>query len=250
MNGCQESLMCEDVPTVSPIISTGLKRCGKCEMVKRVSDFHKNKSKPDGLCTECKKCHCKAVRAYNKNNKEKIGKSHKTYASKHKKHIAEYHKKWTVNNNDKIRGYTKKRSKAKSEYDKNRWKNLSKEDQNKEMKVGYLLRDNFTNNNPELIIYRTAKKRAQKNNVEFNIELKDIKIPEICPIFGTKLNMTVYKKGDDIKLKDSRPSIDRIDNTKGYTKGNIAIISLRANRIKSDSTPEEIALLAKWIGEN
>lgn len=45
-------------------------------------------------------------------------------------------------------------------------------------------------------------------------------------------------KGDDSY------SLDRIDSSRGYVKGNIWVISLRANRIKNDSTVEELRLIA------
>ena len=36
------------------------------------------------------------------------------------------------------------------------------------------------------------------------------------------------------------PSIDRIDSTKGYVKGNVKIISLRANMMKNDANLQEL----------
>jgi hypothetical protein len=39
-------------------------------------------------------------------------------------------------------------------------------------------------------------------------------------------------------------SFDRIDPTKGYIKGNVQIVSQRANRIKSNSTLEEFEEMA------
>lgn len=64
-------------------------------------------------------------------------------------------------------------------------------------------------------MWKAARKRAAERGLEFNIEESDIIIPEICPIlevpfqFGTRNNY------------DYSPSLDRIDNTKGYIKGNI-----------------------------
>lgn len=48
-------------------------------------------------------------------------------------------------------------------------------------------------------------------------------------------------KGDDSY------SLDRIDSSRGYVKGNIWVISLRANRIKNDSTVEELRLIADKV---
>ena len=42
------------------------------------------------------------------------------------------------------------------------------------------------------------------------------------------------------------PSIDRIDPKKGYVKDNIIVVSMRANRIKSDATVDEIWKVADF----
>lgn len=78
-----------------------------------------------------------------------------------------------------------------------------------------------------------AKLRAKKKGLEFNLEISDIVIPDKCPILGIPLTK------ENNKQDDSSPSIDRIDNLKGYVKGNIQIISWRANNIKSNGTVEE-----------
>lgn len=49
--------------------------------------------------------------------------------------------------------------------------------------------------------------------------------------------------------QDNSYSLDRIDSSKGYVKGNIWVISLRANRIKNDSTPQELRLIADKVEE-
>jgi cupin superfamily acireductone dioxygenase involved in methionine salvage len=42
------------------------------------------------------------------------------------------------------------------------------------------------------------------------------------------------------------PSIDRIDNTRGYIKDNIIIVSRRANILKKDATIDELRKLANY----
>lgn len=71
-------------------------------------------------------------------------------------------------------------------------------------------------------------------------------IPDVCPVFGIPLNYNGSGK-QGWSRDDSSPSVDRIDSTKGYTKDNIQIISWRANRIKNDSTPEELRRLADYM---
>jgi hypothetical protein len=39
-------------------------------------------------------------------------------------------------------------------------------------------------------------------------------------------------------------SLDRIDHQKGYVPGNVRVISLRANLLRKDITPEELRALA------
>lgn len=90
-------------------------------------------------------------------------------------------------------------------------------------------------------MWKSAKARAEKKGLEFNIEESDIVIPEICPIlevpleFGTKTNY------------DYSPSLDRIDNTKGYIKGNIQVISKKANTMKSSATLQELKTFCKNV---
>lgn len=78
----------------------------------------------------------------------------------------------------------------------------------------------------------SARKRAKKKGLEFNLALEDIVIPERCPVLGIPM---------------TQPSIDRFDSTRGYTPDNIRVISVRANTIKSDGTAEEIARVLAYV---
>lgn len=90
-------------------------------------------------------------------------------------------------------------------------------------------------------IWCGVKKRARKTGTEFSLELNDIPfIPEYCPVLGIKI--IANNLAGPI---DSSPSLDRINPKLGYIKGNVRIISNRANRIKSDATLEELKLVLK-----
>jgi len=97
-------------------------------------------------------------------------------------------------------------------------------------------------NNLEKVLLGAAKARAKRSAMEFNLDVCDIIIPEVCPLLGVKLEV-----GGGIKNRWNSPSLDRIDNTKGYVKGNVWVISDRANRIKKDSTINELtSIVENW----
>lgn len=90
-------------------------------------------------------------------------------------------------------------------------------------------------------LLRRARYRARKYNIAFSLTLADITIPESCPILGMKLKVGASRKDG------ASPSLDRIDNSKGYIPGNVCVISDRANRIKNDGTAEEFERIAAWL---
>lgn len=83
--------------------------------------------------------------------------------------------------------------------------------------------------------------RAKKKNIPFDIDVNDINIPEFCPILGYKLKYNTKRGSPD------SPSIDRIIPEKGYTKGNIVVISTRANIIKNNASLFEIEQIYKYF---
>ena len=99
--------------------------------------------------------------------------------------------------------------------------------------------------NPQKVLLFHSKTRAKKKGLPFTLEVEDIVIPEKCPILGIKL-----KRGKGIGgAVASSPSLDRIIPEKGYTKGNVQVISHRANQIKSDATADELMAVAKYCKE-
>lgn len=88
--------------------------------------------------------------------------------------------------------------------------------------------------NRERLMLRGARNRAKKKGMEFTITIADVVIPAVCPILGISIDL-----GGTRSAWENSPSLDRIDNTKGYVPGNVWVISYRANTIKSYGTAEE-----------
>lgn len=88
---------------------------------------------------------------------------------------------------------------------------------------------------PRIRMVANAKIRAAKKGLEFDLSVEDIVVPDMCPVLGIKLLSNRGRQN-----RDSAPTLDRIDNNKGYTKGNVRVISYRANTLKTNSTIEEL----------
>jgi hypothetical protein len=124
---------------------------------------------------------------------------------------SEYHHQWYLKNKDKVLTQTRASKKK--------------------------LRD--TNPLKHLVIYRRGQ--AKLKGVEFNITEEDLFIPDVCPILGIPIFFTEGKR------TKNTPSIDRIDNSKGYIPGNVRIISLRANTLKSELDIETLERIIAYI---
>tara|TARA_R110002096_G_scaffold58562_1_gene147378 strand:- start:878 stop:1360 length:483 start_codon:yes stop_codon:yes gene_type:complete len=96
--------------------------------------------------------------------------------------------------------------------------------------------------NKEKDMLLNAKSRAKRKGFPFDIEESDIIIPKICPVLGINIITNTIRKPTD-----NSPSLDKFIPELGYVKGNIAVISVRANRIKNNSTRQEIELLLQWM---
>lgn len=88
-----------------------------------------------------------------------------------------------------------------------------------------------------------VKSRSKKKNLEFNLTIEYLKsiYPKnnMCPLLNIPLDWkSSYKH-------PNTPSLDRIDSSKGYIKGNVQWVSWRANQLMSNATPDELLMLAQ-----
>ncbi len=97
--------------------------------------------------------------------------------------------------------------------------------------------------NPAYYLWRTARYRAKKQHIPFEITPEDIIIPEKCPILNIPLKFKVGTDKGGANLNS--PSVDKIIPELGYIKGNVRVISFRANVLKNNATIKELELVLK-----
>lgn len=95
---------------------------------------------------------------------------------------------------------------------------------------------------PEYYLLRSARARARIKQLPFNITENDISIPEFCPVLGVKL-----KRKEGRGMGEESPTLDRIVPSLGYVKGNITVISWRANRLKNNASLADLRLLVAYV---
>lgn len=97
--------------------------------------------------------------------------------------------------------------------------------------------------NPIGYMIQRIKSRAKLGNIPFDLSKEDIVIPDICPVLGIALKVNSGKVGPD------SISLDRLIPELGYVKGNVMVISHKANTIKNNATLEELEKLVDWLKE-
>lgn len=94
-------------------------------------------------------------------------------------------------------------------------------------------------------MFTRIKSQAKKRDIEFSIEESDIVVPDVCPVLGIPLRFRT--EGGKPYADPDAPSLDRVDNSKGYVKGNVRVISYRANTLKKDATLTELEALVNYM---
>ena len=82
-----------------------------------------------------------------------------------------------------------------------------------------LVESNPTSRDYKLSMLRLAKRRARKRNIFFDLVADDINVGTHCPILGTE-----FEVGSD--NWQNSPSLDRIDNKRGYEPDNVIVVSM------------------------
>lgn len=190
------------------------KVCRKCLVEQDISQFNKHLPNRDNLSHDCKSCMSKASRESYLRNKDEVLDRQKKFREENPGLMSE-----------RTRVYTKT-------YDEKHPGRIAEF-----RRVGNL---RF----PERAIIRGVLQRCRKKNIPFDLSLEDIVIPEVCPVLGIRLS-----PGEG-RFCDSSPSIDRVVPELGYVKGNVRIISWRANRLKGDARVDEVEAILRYMKQH
>lgn len=182
------------------------KRCAKCLQVKNSNEFYQDQTKLFGLSSYCLECRKKHAKNYHKKNLACIKVQRKAYREQNREKLVKKNRAYY--SEERVRILAQKRQKH--------------------------LED------PRVSMLTDAKKRAKSKGLEFSLELADISIPSVCPVLG--IPIIVYGE----RHTWHSPSLDRIDNSLGYVKSNVIVVSRRANSLKSDATVEELEAIVKF----
>lgn len=81
-----------------------------------------------------------------------------------------------------------------------------------------------------------CRRRAKAAGMEFSLTVEWLlaNAPEVCPALGERLDYGARRS------HSFAAAVDRIDNDGGYTPDNCWVISMLANRIKSNASHEQI----------
>lgn len=209
-------------------------KCSTCHVLKNLDDFDFLKNgKKAKTCISC----VNTSKEYRENNKEKISKKNKDrYNQNREKRILKQKQYYEQNRDACI-----ERNKISYEKNKEQYKKYKKEyySENKEEILSEQKQDR--KNNPEKYLLKAARKRAKEKNLPFNIKIEDIIIPKVCPIFGFPLECGT------ISERDNSPSLDRVIPELGYVKGNVNVISFKANTLKRDGHIEDFEKIISYI---
>ena len=93
-----------------------------------------------------------------------------------------------------------------------------------------------------------AVTRCKRTGMEFDREfLREVgkQKPLNCPCCGIRINYRV--SGTTKHPIPDGPSLDRVDTTRGYVRGNVEVICWRCNALKRDSTLSELKAIVAYM---
>jgi hypothetical protein len=90
--------------------------------------------------------------------------------------------------------------------------------------------------------YVSTARSAVDRNIEFSLTLSDMRSilrRNVCPYTGSVMT--------DVINDDNQKTLDRIDASRGYVRGNVIACSKKINSTKGNLTSDQILAMAKVI---
>lgn len=230
------------------------KKCNKCNKIKSEKEFSINKSKKDGLSCICKLCHKEYRHLHYIKNKTKVLNQVNEYKIKNGKKTTKT-KRW-IELKEKFPNISDANIKGGRTFpvlcnfcNKEYYKKKS------EIREFNFCSPNckskhFSTSNPFDFYTKGVKKRAIKKNIEFDLDevfLEELMknqnglcgITNVPIVIPTRIETKIYETA----------SLDRIDNSIGYIKGNVMWVVLGINYMKNRHSNSDLITLINKIFE-
>ena len=214
------------------------KKCIKCNEIKSLTEFNKNVGKRDGVGSLCKLCHKEYRRNHYLKNKEKVLKQVENYRLVNPDKYV--YTTQLMNRYNKKSGRTIEIKCCKCENKIFATKNEI--DSDKKMYCSGMCKK-LDNKSSYYSYLKDVRRRSMVKKLDFDLtehfikELLEVTQNNKCAV--TNCPIKIKNKNEESFLFETA-SLDRRDNTKGYTKDNVQWVMLGINYMKMDCTVEEL----------
>lgn len=200
-----------------------MKKCSRCGLVKSHKEFQANRSSPDGKRPDCKLCCSAAARAARERDKERIKARKQAYYQRNKERVMEQHREYLAKNPGRSRDYYDEYRKKNRERIAAWWKKTP--------------RGRFS-----VLLTLALKRRPTESPITIS-ELMDLWVSQKgrCAVTGIEM---AWRQGETLP---NSMSIDRIDNSIGYSKDNIRLVCYQVNTFRGRWSDEQMLEMAKAI---
>ena len=189
------------------------------------------------------------LKEYKEKNKEKIKATRKKYYEKNKERLNAKVRKWHEENKEYSKIYYQSNKEYHAEVNK-KYREKHKVRLNKlNSEINKKAWGDF--NSPFWFSRRCSviKARARAKELDFNLDAEYLKSifpkDKRCPALGIPFKvLDIHAKGKELQQK---VSLDRIDSSKGYVKGNVQWVSLLANAIMTNATPDQVIQVGHYF---
>lgn len=184
------------------------KICSSCGQTKPFGEFGTDNKRHDKLTVYCTECHNAKGRASKRKNREKN---------------LEYNRVYREKNKDAVK----------------LWGKLSYE-KNTKLRTKQAKNWRGTKHGCIRVMHLSAKTRAKKKSLEYQFSPEAIEIFLIfqnhkCAVTGIDFD---YTYDDEYQYRPFAPSLDRMDNKRGYTFDNVQIVCTIVNKARNEYSME------------
>lgn len=109
----------------------------------------------------------------------------------------------------------------------------------------------YARKHPEIVMLSRFKSKAKSESLPFNLDLEWFRSrieQNTCEVTGLEFEWLQYEGGRKGRRSLFSPSVDRIDNSRGYTKDNCRMVVWGVNLLKNNQNEEDALIVAtSWV---